>query len=330
MTFDKETKQITSLAKTDSVQKILTKVLSSLTEDDLDKIDFNENDVFTLRDMVEFMRSILANSRDEIAFNFVNRIIEGIERSKRPKPTLPEKEFFNGNSQILNIDTKVMDADVLSILEGVISCDDTDYPTLVKLSVLADTLNDSGLDASYDDAFKEKWANFVNSCIEYDNSSQSRFVAISGLDDKPYRLDVVKIVENGDCSKAKAAEFVNGISVPCEKLLFSSAVEGFGAIREEYAKGQKYVTELIDYLLDNACFDVSIESDILYGAIQLFREWNGEKSERTIYGKDGDFVFVNGKPVPTDMRVGIFGENGDEVLDRGIFFHAIAAIAGGE
>lgn len=79
MKINPKTKLIEALAKKDSTIKVFEYTLSEFKKKDRDKIICDELNGFTLMDMVMFIVAVLNNDKDEIAFNFCNRILEGIE-----------------------------------------------------------------------------------------------------------------------------------------------------------------------------------------------------------------------------------------------------------
>lgn len=92
-------------------------------------------------------------------------------------------DFVGKTTQVLEISGSELDADVISILEGIIDLtpvDPSQFMWLVKMETLIDSLNDEGLEEGYDDAFKDKWEAFVKRCDTLNTISQSKYVMIMG------------------------------------------------------------------------------------------------------------------------------------------------------
>ena len=78
MTFNKEDGTFNSIAKKDGVDKIYQHIFKICNKKDISDICMDEIYNFTLIDIVMLMKAVYDNNKEEIALNFGNRVIEGL------------------------------------------------------------------------------------------------------------------------------------------------------------------------------------------------------------------------------------------------------------
>ncbi len=116
-------------------------------------------------------------------------------------------------------------------------------------------------------------------------------------------------------------------------LKITTTQEGFQILRSLYADSEVVGGEMIDSMFAEEEFDDSIPAHILYGAVQLFLEWDADEDDQMLYSKGNDYRFPDGEFVPKGMRVGVISDGvtwaakeGCILLDRGILSEKATAI----